>query len=235
MKALLLMIALVSVGVQAGTPIETLVPVDEIYAPEGFDANDNSEIIVSGFLPNLCHKSPMVKSEIKNDVINISVSALKYDASNPFCPEMVVPFLQSVKVGILDKGNYKILVNGKSPYEKKSSIKILESVSNALDDHIYANVSYVDDAQDGSNHIKLKGYNPSDCLVLEKVEFVSNKSNTLSVLPIMKKVRDFCPMKMSPFAYDVEVPELLPNKNKVLLHVRGMDGASVNSLLHLEK
>ncbi|MFT6631197.1 MAG: hypothetical protein ACJAS4_001146 [Bacteriovoracaceae bacterium] len=233
MKALILLFALFSLVSYAGTPVETLVPVDGVYSPNGFDSNDNSEIIVEGWLPNLCHKTPMTKSEIKNGKIHITVTALRYDESSPFCPEMIVPFIQSVNVGILDKGIYEIVVNGKSPYQKNSKIKISESSSNALDDHIYANVHYVEKSH-GTKTVTLNGYNPSDCLVLDEVKFVSNEVNTYSVLPIMKRVRDFCPMKMTPFAYDVEVPQSL-NVNKVLLHVRGMDGNSVNSILHLEQ
>jgi hypothetical protein len=47
----------------------------------------------------------------------------------------------------------------------------------------------------------------------------------------MKKIRDFCPMKMTPFSYDIEVPKSLANP-KILLHVRSMDGNSINSIFH---
>lgn len=230
MKKLLLGILTLSSLVSfAGTPVEKLVPVDEIFSPKGFDSNDSSEIIISGWLPNLCHKNPMTKFEIKGDAINITVSALSYQASNPFCPEMMVPFVESVNVGLLDKGQYKIVVNGKTEYEMKSDIFINESTSNAIDEHIYANVDYVDQRDFVGTTVTLKGYTPSDCLELDKVEFVSNGSNTYSVLPIMKQINDFCPMKMTPFAYDIEVPKTL-NKARVLLHVRGMDGKSINSI-----
>ena len=126
MKKLLLGILTLSSLVSfAGTPVEKLVPVDEIFSPKGFDSNDSSEIIISGWLPNLCHKNPMTKFEIKGDAINITVSALSYQASNPFCPEMMVPFVESVNVGLLDKGQYKIVVNGKTEYEMKSDILLM--------------------------------------------------------------------------------------------------------------
>ncbi|MAX67405.1 MAG: hypothetical protein QF441_04920 [Bacteriovoracaceae bacterium] len=214
----------------AGTPVEKQVPIDEVYAPLGFDSNDNSQIIVTGFLPNLCHKSPKTESEIKGKEIHINVTALKYHPTNPFCPEMIVPFVQSVNVGLLDKGDYKIVVNGKSPYEKESKIFIAESSSNAVDENIYANVHYIEKTE-GDHKMKLVGYNPSDCLVLDEVKFISNKNNTMSVLPKMKKIRDFCPMKMTPFSYDIEVPKSLANP-KILLHVRSMDGNSINSIFH---
>jgi len=217
-------------AVNAGTPVEIAVPIEDIYVPTGFDSNDTSEVIISGYLPNLCHKSPATKTTIKGNNIDIQVTALKYHSTNPMCPEMVVPFLETVKVGLLDKGNYSITVNGKTPFKKTSKISITESTSSAVDSYIYANVEYVE-REEASKTVSLKGYNPSDCLVLDEVKFVSNKSNTYSVLPIMKQIRDFCPMKMTAFSYDVEVPTEI-KKEKVLLHVRGMDGNSVNSLFN---
>lgn len=223
-----LFLSLLVAGAQAGTPVETIVPIDEVFSPVGFDSNDNSEVVVSGWLPNLCHKAPKTAFTVKGNKIDIKVTALKYDSTNPFCPEMIVPFVKSVDVGVLDKGKYEITVNGNSPYAKKSSIKIDESSSNAVDDFIYANVHYIEQ-EIGSSVISIKGYNPSDCLELDEVKFVSNGVNAYSVLPIMKKVREFCPMKLVPFSHDVEVPNTLSH-HKVLLHVRSMEGNSVNSL-----
>lgn len=222
-----LLIALPIMGF-AGTPVETVVPIEDVYVPMGFDTNDSSEVIVTGWLPNLCHKSPMTKAEVKGKTINITISALRYDATNPFCPEMIVPFVKSVNVGLLDKGKYDIKVNDNTPYAQKSDLHVSESTSSAVDEYVYANVEYVEKAE-GSQTVTLKGHNPSDCFILDEIKFVSNKKNTFSVLPVMKQIRDFCPMKMQPFAYDVEVPNTL-NKKKVLLHVRGMDGHSVNTI-----
>ena len=228
MKKLLLLTALFSVASIAGTPTEIQLPVSEIYSPMGFDTNDSSEIIISGFLPNLCHKSPETSFEINKRKIDIKVTALKYDSSNPFCPELIVPFVKSINVGLLNKGKYQITVNGETPLEKKSSIFIAESRSNAVDNYIYANVHFVE-KHEGSRTVQLKGYNVSDCLVLDKVQFLSNKSNTLSVLPKMKRVSDFCPMKVTPFSYEVKVPKSL-SAPAILLHVRRTDGSSVNSI-----
>jgi hypothetical protein len=73
------------------------------------------------------------------------------------------------------------------------------------------------------------GSNPSDCLEFDRVEFVSNGSDTLAVLPIMKQVRDYCPAKEVPFKYEVEVPRVL-RRDVILLHVRTMNGQAVNFL-----
>lgn len=228
-KSISLLAALFSVTAMASTPVETHVPVDHIYSPKGFDSNDNTEVIISGYLPNLCHKSPKTSYEVKGNQINIEVKALKYHESNPYCPEAIVPFIESVNVGVLDKGLYEIVVNGKTQYEKDSKIRIDESSSDAIDEFIYANVEYIEKKNNGSRVIELKGYNPSDCFVLENIEIVDNNKDVYSILPKMRQVSDFCPMKMVPFNYEVEVPNNL-KENKVLIHVRSMQGKSVNSV-----
>ncbi|MEE3077950.1 MAG: hypothetical protein VX341_01335 [Bdellovibrionota bacterium] len=214
--------------VNAGTPVETLVPIQNIFSPEGFDSNDNVEVIVEGQLPNLCHKTPMKKVTIKGNTIDIKVTALSYHESNPFCPEMVVPFLETVSLGVLDKGNYKINVNGKTVFAKDGVLTVNESTSDAVDESVYARVDYIEKSH-GSRTVKLKGYNPSDCFVLEKIEVFHNNKDVYSILPKMKQISDFCPMKMIPFEYDVEVPKTL-NKSRVLLHVRAMEGKSINTI-----
>ena len=46
----------------------------------------------------------------------------------------------------------------------------------------------------------------------------------------MKQIREFCPMKMISFSYDWKVPAELESE-KVLIHVRTMDGNSVNTVI----
>ena len=223
------LVVLFSVKGIGGTPVETLVPVDHIYVPKGFDSNDNTEIIVEGQLPNLCHKSPMTKVEFIEGKVKVTVSALKYDETNPFCVPVAVPFIQPVALGVLDKGFYDIEVNGKSIYAKDASISISESTSSAVDDHIYANVAYVEDKDDTGRKVRIVGYTPSDCLEFEEVAFADNGKDTVAVLPKMKQVYEHCPMKMVPFEKEVEVPKNL-KRDKILLHVRSMNGKSINSL-----
>jgi hypothetical protein len=233
MKKMTQMIAmlLLSSGVAlASTPVEIKTPVENIYSPEGFDSNDNVEIIIEGYLPNLCHKSPTSKVRVVGSKIEIDVTALRYDASNPFCPEAIVPFVETVKVGLLDKGNYDIVVNGKSIYQKAGTIHVNEATSNSVDEHVYANVDSVM-KNSNSREVELRGYTVSDCFVLDEINVVDNGKDVYSILPKMKQISDFCPMKMIPFSYKMEVPSKL-KKEKVLLHVRGMNGNSVNSLFY---
>ena len=221
--------AFMAIGVlQAAVPLEVMVPIDHVYSPAGFDSNDNSQVIISGYLPNLCHKAPRSILKIENGKVDIKVVSLKYDSSNPYCPEMIVPFVEAVDLGVMDKGNYDIVVNGNSIYEQRANLGIAEASSDAVDEYVYADVEYIDKSV-GNRMVVLKGYNPSDCFVLDDIEVMDNNKDVYSIKPKMKQVSDFCARKMMPFEYEMEVPDKL-QADQVLLHVRSIKGRSVNSI-----
>lgn len=213
----------------AGVPISKKVPVDNIFVPKGFDSNDNVELVVTGFLPNLCHKSPKTTTEIIDNKINVTLTSLYYQKSNPYCPEMVVPFKKVVELGALPKGDFKIVVNEKTKWEKKDDLFVKAPIDSNIDNYQYA---YVEEIQENieKDVLTLKGYNPSDCYEISQVSYISNGEDTYSVLPRMKKIRDFCPMKMMPFSISWKLPKELDAK-KLLLHVRTLNGNSINKII----
>jgi len=228
MKKIVLALLFVSFASLASTPIEVEIPVTKIYSPKGFDSNDMAEVILTGFLPNLCHKSPTLKAEVVGKIIYVTATALNYEQDNPFCPEMIVPFLSSVQVGVLDRGQYEVKVNVNTPYDRKGELFISESMSPSVDEHTYAYVDHVVRIA-GTRKVRLNGYNPSDCFVLDRIDYGNNGKDVYSVLPKMKQVSDHCPLKMTPFSFVTEVPNTLSEK-EVLLHVRVMNGKSVNTI-----
>lgn len=228
---LLALIALISfLPSYAGTPVQVQAFVDEIYVPYGFDDNDNSQIIVAGYLPNLCHKSPSSSIEVDGKNIVVQVETLKYHPSNPFCPEMIVPFLEVIDLGVLSEGLYSIVVNPKAKENPPKEAKLLVQKSQVSDrdNHIYAAVEFID-VNKAPGVVALKGHNPSDCVELDRIEILSNGSNAYSIMPIMKQVSDYCPVSRNAFEYEVEVPKSL-QAEKILLHVRSLQGESVNAL-----
>ena len=170
-KLLSLLLTLLVTSAFAGTPILRPVQIEDVFIPLGFDSNDSSELVVTGFLPNLCHKSPQATVVIDKNNIEIRVEALVYDETNPFCAPVVVPFVEKIELGLLDRGKSNIKVNVNTPYELKAKLAVAESSSDAIDDHIYASVEYVERIQ-GTRKVVLKGFNPSDCFVLDEINFI---------------------------------------------------------------
>lgn len=231
---LTLLALLVSAPLYAQAPRVIDAPVDHLFVPAGFDNNDNVELVVTGHFPNPCYGRNSVDVKVQNDVINVRVTALlREDEKAEACAAMIVPFKEIVPVGNLQGGDYKVVVNASTRFELKDELKVVEAASQNQDDHIYAVVDYIELGFLGgeSGSALLVGWTPSDCLALDHVEYVSNGKDTLSILPIMKKVRDFCPLKMVPLTVHVNFNPEAFSHSKILLMSRTIEGKSVNTLM----
>lgn len=233
MKAII--IGLLFSQVVLASPEIVLSPVDHLYIPEGFDSNDSVEVVVTGAFPNACYARNQVEVAVNHDVIDITVTAIAPDKSriaSPLCINMLVPFKEVVTLGNLQGGDYEVRVNHQAISELKDKLVVSEASSSAVDNHIYASIDYVE--QKSKTDFVLHGWRYSNCIDLKKVEIVSNGKDTLSILPVMKQTAAVCPMKGMPIAYPVKVDFSSLKMLKPLLHVRTMDGKSVNAIVNLE-
>ena len=235
MKRILVLVAALMIAApwataQASNYVSVILPVTNIFVPNGFDDNDETQVVLSGILPNLCYKLPKAHIMMRSGKINITLTAMQDVDPNTMCAEMAVPFIEVVSLGTLTDGQYDIVVNEKTRFEATADLTVVESLNSTIDDHIYANVENVNKFP-GSRRIQLTGYNPSDCFVLDRIDYVSNGDDTWAIMPVMEQIRESCPRKMVPFTYEAEVPAGLPAE-QVLLHVRVMNGKSVNTLFN---
>lgn len=203
-------------------------PVKHLYVPQGFDSNDAVEVVVTGNFPNPCLSRNDVSVSVIEDKIDVLVTALMPDEKLN-CPDMLVPFKEVVSIGNLQGGEYQIVVNKKL----KEKLVVEESASGAVDEHLYAAIDNVEKKADGK--FVLQGWRYSNCIELQKIEVRSNNKDTLSVLPIMKQVSDFCPMKMMPVSYEVSLDFRDVKVDEALIHVRTMDGKSFNKIFDLKE
>ncbi len=211
------------------SPVEKLVPLEHVYIPFGFDSNDNTEVIIAGYLPNTCYKAPRAKFHINQGKIEITVSALYYKNEHQPCTQVTIPFVEVASLGPMYQGAYNVVANQGTAFEKRAHLLVSPSVSNTKDVYLYARVQAIEAIQ-GTRRVILKGYNPSDCFELREIMTISNKTDTYSILPVLKMDEgSICHRKMVAFSYEYEVPVEL-NLRKVLLHVRSMDGHSVNAI-----
>jgi hypothetical protein len=200
-------------------------PVDHMFIPNGFDNNDNVEVVVSGKFPNSCYSRNKVEVNLQQDQIDVRVTAL-YNQDQRNCEKVEVPYLENVTVGSLQAGAYKINVNG----TLKDTITIEEARSNSVDDHLYAQVDYVElgFTSGASGDVFLIGRAP-ECLAFDKLKTLNNGRDTLSVLPIMKRVSEDCSGRRVQFSIPVSFEPNAFNFNQILLFVRTMDGKSVHT------
>ena len=204
-------------------------PVKHLYIPGGFDSNDAVEVVVTGNFPNPCHSRNNVNVTINEDRINVHITALVPSGKQHNCPEILVPFKEVISIGNLQGGRYKINVNDKL----KDIIIINEASSSAVDEHLYAAIDNIERRPNGK--FVLHGWRYSHCIEFDRLHVISNHKDTLSVLPIMKQVSNFCPMKMTPVSYEIKLDFRDMRLNETLIHVRTMDGKSFNSIVDLKE
>ncbi len=225
----LLITCFISTVALAGTPVLKPVEINKVYSPKGFDSNDKAEVVISGWLPNACQKKPTYQISKRQNSIDISVNALHYDDSNPYCPPERVPFKQKVKLGVLVPGSYELEVNKNQDTARFDRLKVVKAEQPSVDSNKYPFVTKINVDQ-SQKRVHLTALRESDCYALDRVDIINDGENTYSVMPVMQKQSDFCPKKMQPVSVSFDVPENL-NSRKVLLHVRSKSGKSVNKII----
>lgn len=230
------MLPFLMIGMAHAAPGIIEAPLDHLFIPSGFDNNDTVEVVVTGVFPNSCYSRNKVTVDQTDDTIKIHVNSLLTSPDDQSkCLPMQVPFKEVVNVGNLQAGSYKVVANEASS-NLKDSLEVTEAPTNSVDDHIYAQVDYIDlgFAGGAGGSAFLMAQLPSPCLEFDRVEYVSNGKDTLSILPIMKKVSDFCPMKMVPYIIPIKFNAEEFASKKVLLFSRTIEGKSVNTIMYKE-
>jgi hypothetical protein len=209
-------------------------PVEHVFVPKGFDNNDTVELVVTGSFPSPCYTRNKVEVQVTGDLIRVSMTSLsKQDARLRLCEPLKVPFTEVVTVGNLQGGNYQIVVNQGTRFELRSGLFVETSQSQSVDDHLYALVEYVELGFTGglSGDAELVARAISPCLKLDRVEYLSNGKDTLSIMPIMKKVRAECPERSRRITIPIKFnPREFPHE-KLLLFVRSVEGRSIHSII----
>lgn len=221
-----------STSILASPPEVVAAPVHKVFAPIGFDDNDNSEIVVHGEFLNSCYKVGEAKAEVdaRRKLITLSVTAYHY--KDAVCANMLVPFIQTVKLGVLDPGEYQVVVAGR-PDAQTSPLKVVHTESKNADEFLYAPVEQATLVQDYfSNQVflELSGHYPHmliGCMQIKDVqtEFVSG--NVLIVRPTaeIREAGD-CETR-GQFKFRKEMTGVMPGE--YLVHSRALAQGSVNS------
>lgn len=201
---------------------EVNLTVEHVFVPKGFDSNDNSEIVVTGWYPNPCFEWSRSIVHKGSHRIDVQLKAWVKRGMDTVCIDMAVPYMESVKLGSLHEGISKLSVD-----DIVTEMVIDSTDSSSIDDFLYGHVRHV--RADGKALI-LEIERPSDCIKLDRIESISNGKDTCSVLPIMKKVKDHCPRDPETFEHRFEMPEGCLKAEKILFHVRSLEGKAVNFL-----
>jgi len=214
-------------------------PIERVFVPLGFDSNDNVEVVLHGHFPSTCFKLGPAMYTVDEATKTIEIEALSYQY-NGGCAQILVPFIQSVSVGLLKEGNYNIVVKDR-PHTRTASLPVTEAVTSQPDDYLYAPVATVAmvNTLGLKKGIRIEGEFPMlfhGCMVLKDVRLNVTADDVIVVLPIAEIVHGQTCNQSSythKFSTVAEIPGQLLEA-EYLIHVRVISGESLNKFIMME-
>jgi len=201
--------------------------------PEGFDNNDNVQVVGEGFLADGCYRYAHTTFEVLPAKKKIVLKSMAYKYSGDECITVAIPFERTVDIGILKSGNYTVtqMVNGKETTLGELSIRT--ALTDNPDDFLYAPVTRAAfDSGCITDHIFLQGTFPLSCMKLKDVR-LTIQADVVVLQPIVEMEANVpCNKGKFPFERGVNVG-FLP-QGRYLAHVRSLNGKSLNELFETE-
>jgi hypothetical protein len=212
-------------------------PVEKIFVPQGFDDNDNIEVVIQGRFPDACMKTGPVETRIDHTTQTVTLKPEVYVYRGEPCAQVIIPFTQRVTLGTLQQGTWKILLEG-APAIAPLPLVITHAQSAAPDEVLYAPVDEVvmlPDLQGRLRKLVISGNWPQipnnrGCFALKEIRTFIGADDTVVVRPIAELL---APALCSPTSQRKRVFQgsvLLdrPLQRDSLIHIRTLNGESLN-------
>ena len=227
-------------GAAAQNGVETvLLEPDYVFIPPGFDDNDQTEVVIYGYLPNTCYRVGPAKAEYDAARGRVVIRNEAYFSDSSWCLQMTLPYTQTLTIGILNAGQYGVTVTSSEGKQKAvGTLKIAQSSrpSAGPDDSIYGLVEdiKVEGARSGNptRRMTVRGLLSSSCLELQEVRVLNRVPNLVEVLPIARfKSESQCEPGLVPFETTLEFQT--QSTGPTLFHVRSLNGQALNRVVEL--
>jgi hypothetical protein len=206
-------------------PAKVPVAFNHVYVVDGFDNNDNVQIVAAGRFNNSCYRNADTNVQIDHatKTIHMAPNAFKYNGT---CLQVMMPFDRVVDFGILQEGTYT-LVQGQNVVLGK--INIHHSNVREADDAMYAPISqaYFEN-ENGANKVFLTGEFPLSCMRVKEVRF-NVQPEALVIQPIAE-IDHSAPCTKGSFPFHTSTNVGPMKSGRYLLHVRSMNGKAISSL-----
>jgi hypothetical protein len=244
MRALLIIAgtALTISTASAEGPVQVQAPVEKVFAPLGFDDNDDAELVLHGHFPNTCYKvgPATATTDVAARTITIDAKAWRYPGA--VCAMVMVPFIQSVKLGPIPAGDYQIKVLDR-PGAETLPLNIVQARTRNPDDYIYAPVDSISIEKDqaGQRKIVLEGNYPYTfigCMKIVEVRERVTPGRVIVVQPIAELFEndEDCVDQADSKKFRVEQPLTDASEAaEYLAHVRVLEGQSLNRMFDLSE
>jgi hypothetical protein len=242
---LVMSVSFFSQGANAATTTVEI-PVEALFAPlQGFDDNDNVQVVLHGTLPNSCYSLGEYKVEKTAGSDKVRIRQFAYKKKDGYCAEgqsipdhlaMSIPFTTEVPIGQLPAGNYEInyFQRGETPGSARRSLGVIRATTPNVDNLPYAAVSNIasPDVFNGAENVsvKLNGVLNSSCTHLEDKVLVTQEDDVFVIRPQVRVDQGvYCMQVLIPFELNLNLGKAKPGH--YLVHVRSMNGKSVNRVV----
>lgn len=233
--------------VSAGGFGETLQPAliavtpDHVFAPLGFDDNDNAQIVLDGELPDTCHKVGPATFKIDEVSQRIYVQQQAYYYPGAWCAQVRVPYVQTLNLGLLRAGEYEIVTQrDDGTLISVSSLPVAAATTASPDDHLYAPITDVFlekslgtlEGRDVFYTLYVSGSFNNSCMKFKEVKMLVRDNNVIEILPLVEMDKTGgCTQLLTEFNVGVSLKGI--SKGRHLIHIRSLNGQSINRVADL--
>jgi len=224
------------------------ISLDNVFAPlHGYDDNDPVEVVFHGFLPNACYTVGDTFYEHADDGTTIRLKQYAVRKRNDVCADgatlpphlaMAVPFTHSVAIGTLPAADYTLSFRNEEGRDQTRTLNVAHAATSLVDSLPYAvvNTLMVPSIVNAGSSVEVtfSGVLNSSCIDLaDQVEVVREK-DVIVILPTVsvKSPGIVCTQVLRPFTKTVNVGAL--SEGDTLIHVRSMNGKSLNAIVQAD-
>lgn len=211
---------------------------DHVYAPQGFDTNDNVELFFEGYFSDACYQVGLTYHEVDEENKVIYVTDTGHHFSDQMCAEVIVPYEKGIQAGLLAKGDYKIMFrHSRGNFIEVGTLPVKPADKAGPDDHLYApvtSIQFVQATKEEPAYVLLKGKFFNSCMSIDDVQVIQQSdSNVVDILPIAKMIEGNCKTVQEGIVFEQKVSLADLEPGRLLLHVRSLNGKSVNEIIEL--
>jgi hypothetical protein len=226
-----------SINESLGEPEREIIVPEKAFVPTGFDDNDLVELVVAGNLPSTCYSAGIFTAVpfVEEKKIVIKQEALFYPKS--WCSLSLVPYRETVKVGVLPAGEYQVVFvtpdaklasSGKTVSVGLSQITSRDAFTYAVVENVALKRTEAAPSATVPRKVVIEGSLVNSCMSLKEVRVIQNDADVIELLPITQSTTDslICQPQLRPFEVEVALPAGLTGEK--LVHVRSLNGQAFN-------
>lgn len=201
--------------------------IDAGYIPDGFDSNDNVQVVVEGVYRDTCSKPAGSRFKVNPITKNIEVVLYEYRYEG-LCLDVLVPHDEVINLGVVTDGQYKVIQSGG---RNIGVLNVVKATKTTPDDYLYAPVAqaYLK-SQNGKVAVTISGVFTNSCMKLRNI-IPKVQPKVIAVAPIAEleqRAGVGCVNGSYPFEQTILINNVKPGR--YLLHVRSLNGKAVNNL-----